>query len=714
MNNIYLIDEAIVRTVFFQNSFYIVKLLIVSYFLFYWLPSKIFPQFNYNTLIEKIVANFVFMVVYVELTLASFIFLKIFSIPTFIISLFVTKLLFIKFYEKKNPFQVLNDVRIKIMIFAFDILDEPQEHLKKFNDKLKLRIIEFQKKITFYNVARYALYIFVFVYILSTLMMRGLESVADPIPDTGQFIDWVTHLEKNILYADRQPLADFYGISVLIFFVHTFTNIDPIILFSIYPVLLLLALYLSIYYVLEDFTKSSCIALFGVMVHGIFLMSPLADYVLGSIISTSTPQVMHFWHFSFYIPTKDEIDMASPFNFVTYQRYITGMAYEHSSVFVLLNAYFLIKALATKLNKYIILYTLSLLAVFTFHGGGAIVLVVISILIAFNSIIFRQLNVKLLKKGLLGVVVATILGNLWMLSVIKYGIPQDFGSAAPFLDQFFNTKANKMSIVKSGVDMVSYIHLNTFHLFLFVLLLINFIVFLFKKDRFTNISFLLIIVGIFIVFFGPTAGFPNLAAFTRLAEYYFFAVTLLLGISFGYIYRLLPRALILTIMYGIFIIAILVVPTWLNKTKNLKLINLVEWNSIPEFIVKINNNNRKFTWTFISYVSEYPKLKDKAYHINTNKFLMQYSPIDKYLEIPTDKIFIAVEDYKHHYMGLSEWYYRWRQEIENNLKAWIAIYATNHNNIKVLYRSKTVTLYEIDNSDYMKYKRKKERDARRE
>jgi len=92
------------------------------------------------------------------------------------------------------------------------------------------------------------------------------------------------------------------------------------------------------------------------------------------------------------------------------------MAYEHSSIFVLLNAYFLIKTLQTHLNRYLVLYTLSLMLVFTFHGGGAIVLMAISIIVTIVAIVFKRVNIQILKKGVLAIFAASVVGNMWILS----------------------------------------------------------------------------------------------------------------------------------------------------------------------------------------------------------------------------------------------------------------------------------------------------------
>jgi len=705
----YFIDLGVANDVFYQNIYYLFKLLIVAIFFFYYLPTKLFPQHNQNFSVKKVVINFTYMTAYIELVVTTLIFFKIFSIILFIIVLIITKLLFLKFYYKKNVIEYLDNKRVDIMLFSLDLLDKPKLFRKRLSEKLKLKIIKFQNQITFYNVLKFFLVTSLFFYIMIVLMARGLESVADPVPDTAQFIEWVADLEHNILYSDTKEFgADMYGLSILLFFIHSFTNIDTTIIFSIYPILLLFALYFSIYYVLKDWSNSEYVAIFGVMLHGVYLMSPLAHYLLGTMVFTNHPEIVNFWKFSFYAPPQN-VDFIK-FGHKPYIRYISGMAYEHSSIFSFLNGYFLIKTLWTKQNKYLILYCLTLMLVFTFHGGGAIPLLFISIFIAINSIIFRKLDKNILKKGLLAILVATILGNLWMFSVIKYGIPRDFGAAAPFLDKLFNTKENIANVVGSGLNSIALIAVNNFHYLLFIMFIIAILISIFSKRKFLNLSFLSIIGGIFLVYFGPDAGFPIVTLYTRLAEYLFFAITLLFSFFFYYLFYIpllsvfkeKAKYLILSTFYIIFLFSILATPKWVNSPFFWQNINHIEFSSIPAFIFKIHKNYRHFSWTLVSYVQEYPKVKDKGYHINTQEFLLRYSPIDKYLDIPTEIVFIVVENFYHPYQGLNEWFYRWRYPIQNNLKSWITTYRINHNNIKIAFKSDTITIYKIDNREYIK------------
>ena len=304
--------------------------------------------------------------------------------------------------------------------------------------------------------------------------------------------------------------------------------------------------------------------------------------------------------------------------------------------------------------------------------------------------------------------------------MLKYGIPQDFGVAAPFLDKLFHTSAGRQVIAKMGTQVVTISSITSIHILLFTMLIFAFIYAFFTKQKFANTSFLLISLGVFILYFGPNAGMPILVNQSRLSEYMFFAITLLLAFYYfhffykpiTFIFKKYSSIFMLMTSYIIFISLILTVPRWMDTYKFWKNINEIEYTSIPEVILKINNDNRPFDWTIVSYVQEYAKVKNKGYHINTQNFVLRYNPNNKNIKILTPKIYIFVENFPAIYKGKREWFYRWREQIENDLKSWIAIYSANHSNIWVYYKTKTITVYEIDNSKYVNLIKKIEREKR--
>ncbi len=714
--DVYFVDIHVVYQIFARNIWYTSKLLIVAYALFYWLPIKIFPQKHTGVGVQKIVFNFIYMVAYVEVVVTFLIYIKIFSLLLFIFVLIATKLAFLKWYYKENIILYMHNLRMRIMLQLLNLLDHPKSIKDGFYNFLNLKVINFQQNFKLYKLLQQILFITVFTYVISVLILKGLYSYADAVPDTSQFIEWVGFLQKNSLFWTGKAFgADFYGQAVLIFFLKIFTNIDVIVLFNLYPILILLGLYFSIYYVVKDFTSSKYIAIFAVMLHGIIFMSPLSNFFLGRVVVTTSPQIVDFYGLKFYIPTlKDTIINGNFIGYIPYKRYISGLAYEHSSIFVLLNVYFLIKTFELKSNIYLILYALTLMLVFTLHGGGAIVLVVLSVLVTINALIFRKLNTSILKKGLVVIVFSSMVGNLWILSMIKYGIPPEFGAAAPFLDKMFHTKGLH-AVVKTGFEYVRISEITTISLIVLSLACLAFVFSFFTQRKFLNTSFVLIIVGIFFTYFIPNTGLPLLTKQSRLAEYMFFALTLLFSFYFFhfiyqplfFIFKKYAKYLILSISSLSFVFLILSAPKWINSKQVWKDINGIEYTSIPDIVLKINKKNRPFTWTIVSYVQEYAKVINKGYHVNSQQFILRYHPNDKYLSVPTQKIYIFIENYPNPFKGLHEWYYRWRSKIQDNLKSWVAIYSISHNNIKLYYETKTVTVYEIDNTDYMNYLKRK-------
>jgi len=221
-------------------------------------------------------------------------------------------------------------------------------------------------------------------------------------------------------------------------------------------------------------------------------------------------------------------------------------------------------------------------------------------------------------------------------------------------------------IVKLGFQAITIATINKIHLILFSMIIIAFIFSLFTKRRFINTSYMLIIVGIFISYFGPNAGMSLLANQSRLAEYLFFGITLLFAFYFFYfiykpiflLFKKYARLAILFITYTIFIFMVLLIPRWMDTKYFWKNLNSIEYTAIPNIILKINKDNRPFTWTVISYVQEYAKVRNKGYHINTQSFLLKYNPQDKELKTDASKIYIFVENFPNPYKGKDEWYYR--------------------------------------------------------
>jgi len=399
----------------------------------------------------------------------------------------------------------------------------------------------------------------------------------------------------------------------------------------------------------------------------------------------------------------------------SYVRYFSGMAYEFSSSMFLINLFYLIKSLDSGRARYLINYSLSLMLVFIFHGGGAIILIVPSILIALHALLSLKLNWYLLKRGLLAIGVAAIFGNGWILSMLKYGIPQDFGAAAPFLDRLLGTKQAMKEIAATGIEEVIISAITPVQVAFTLSAILFFTIARLSRKGFYFGSFLLIPIGVFAVYYSQNLGFPKLVHPSRGAEYLYLALTILavcyikpLYLLFKLLLKRKGQYLFLALVYLQLTLIALFIPKFYETEKFKMFINGVQYSEIPLYLYKIVEENRPFTWTVISYVQEYSKVLGKGYMINVNEFITQYDPRDRYLRIPTPKVYIFVEDIPHKYTGKEEWYYRWRGEIERSLKEWVAIYSSLHDNIRIFAKTKLLTIYEIDNREYMDYLHEKE------
>jgi len=696
-------------------------LMVVAYLFFVLLPRWLFPQRFAGAGLENTISNIIYMLVFIELSVPLLVFLKIFSIISFAALIIATKLLFLRFYYKRPILKTLGSIKDHWLMALFDFLDHPGAKLWELRKRVKRWLYFKIQTLDYFVLAKRILVTAVFFLLIYTVGYRCFIAMANPLSDTSQFFEWVANLKNNILWPDHKTGgSDFYGISVFIFVLHTLTNIDTIVLFNIYPLLLITFLFLGVYFVLKRFSLQPLVAIAVLLLYGGWLLSSPLNYPIATpITTTSDPEIIRILGLRFYdIPSSYFLEPKLYLEWVnmnSYVRYFSGMAYEFSSSMFLLNLFYLIKSLDSGRARYLLNYTFTLMLVFIFHGGGAIILIVPSILIALHAFVSFKVSWYLLKRGIVAILTAAIFGNGWILSMLKYGIPQDFGAAAPFLDRLFGTKQAMQEIATIGIEEVIISDITPVQVFLALSAIFFFIVARVSKKGFYFASFLLIPLGVFLVYYSQNLGLPKLVHPSRGVEYLYLGVTILFVCYIKPIYwlfKLLLRRkgqyLFLALVYLELLIIALFVPKFYETERFKRFINGVQYSEIPLYLYKIIEKNRPFTWTVVSYVQEYSKVLGKGYMINVNEFIINYDPRDPYLRIPTPKVYIFVEDIPHIYLGKGEWYYRWRDEIEGKLKEWIAIYSALHDNITVFAKTNLLTIYEIDNRAYMEYLHKEQ------
>ncbi len=702
------------------------KLVIMSSVFFHWIPRYIFPQYLIKDKLDSVLFNILFMLVFILTVIPFLLFLHIFSLPLFLLLLLMTKGGFLYYFQKRNYLDELIHSFRMLLVYVLDFIDKLSLHEKRKELKQPKDYISAIQR-AFLPQAIFNFFAFIiFGYIIYTINLRGFVSYADAVPDVAQFMEWVHQMHANKLFWDEKLTgSDFYGQATFIFFLQTISGIDTIVLFNIYPTLLVFFILFGIFYVMYKITGSKHSALFSVVVFGLIFITPFSDQILGKMLEVVDTQIKHWHGLSYYFFWEDVVPQVTSrplisIAHVPYDRYSAGLAYEFASSMFLLNNYFLAKTFMTRSKGDILLYGITLFLVFTFHGGGAIYLVASNSFIFLVAVFFGKFHWATIKKGLLVVGIVAIIGNMWIFSMLKYGIPQDFGAAAPFLDKWFHTKQSIREVVSRG-SSIDIIVMNPVNVFFILSMLILPIVSFFHKKRFLYVSFSFVVISVMLIFFMSNLGLPRLARQTRAAEYLLIVYSIGLGLYFQ-MFIVQPLHAFYSkkreyIAIGASVFATLIIaiqtPRWIDTQHFLKLSNSIGYNDIAFAIYKISQKNQPYSWSAVAYLQSYPKLLDRAYHINTTDFIRKYDPLSSVLPIMSKKVYIFVENSANSYKGTGEWFYRWRSQVENQLKQWINLYSSTHKNIRVFYQTPIVTVYEIDNEKYVKEENERLRKLKR-
>ncbi len=692
----------------------LVKLFIMSYIFFILLPRFIFPQIGIKTKIDRILFNIIYMTATIETFIPLLVFLKIYSYITLFLSFLFLKVLFIILFEKKNPYLTLRNNFSIFLIKTLNYLDRIYNNF--FTGKYKkIRTLNLKIIANFNTICILLIVLFV-IYAIIDINYINFCSLNNKTSDVSQFIEWVGNLHKNILYADRKTGgADFFGLPILVFFLQVITHIDSVILFSLYPTLIFLFMSFGLFYVIYKLTDSVYSGFITFIFFVVIILSPLSLYLTGKTFTTNNPEILNLGSFKIYLPfikyfaKKKMLSSLNNIDYILFIRMNSGLAYEISASFFVLNIYFLIMSLWKKENIYILLFALTLYLVFVFHGGVAFILVIVNSLIFLNGLIFREITFSILKKGAIAIILPAIFGNFWMFSWLKYGIPQDFGNAAPILDKFFKTKTYTEKVVETGKEFVDLIvfYTNQLIYYLIFCLLYFFSLFFYKEKRFFASSLSLVFIGVLIIYFSQNLGLPKVVSASRCVDFLLISFALSFGIFFGlfdkFLKKILKKAYKYVMLSSISVVSltcVFLLPTYNSTDYFYEFTSSIQYNSVALALYKIKNSREPYTYTIVGFVQSYPKVFDKGFHINAQNFIKRYNPYAPELQIDTKYIYIIVETVPLKYSGRGEWYYRWRKDIELSLMTWIKIYSKFHNNIRLYYSNDYVEIYEIDNREY--------------
>jgi hypothetical protein len=305
--------------------------------------------------------------------------------------------------------------------------------------------------------------------------------------------------------------------------------------------------------------------------------------------------------------------------------------------------------------------------------------------------------------------VALIIGNAWIVQFLVYGIPQDIGAAAPILDRLFSTSRGASDAVVEVSRYVQIVEPTILLGLLFMASIMILTIALLRRDREERASLAVIplmSIGILLLYYAPNLGLPRFVDQSRLQPFVALSYSLttaeIYGVFMerGLLRRFFAERFQMISLITVFIIALSAVfltPRWIDDENYWRQARRMELVESPYFIYKIEDAFQPFTYTVVSYVENFPQVYSLGYHINTHDLIASFSPLDRVLKIPTDYIFIFVENSPVTYQGIGQFWYRWRGDIMLKLKDWVAIYGENHRNIRLWEETENLQVYLIDN-----------------
>lgn len=691
-----------------------VRLVLAAALFFVWIPGKILPQEYLADRLDRYMFNCLHMAALATLIFPLFIALRCFGLPFLVLFCVAVKLLFLKFWYRRELIAYLREdiynAAILGILRALDDLGGFSRHLHQ-GTRNRLSLLRgalgwrLGAPAGLGGVLAYALY----------LRLAGTFATLVPaVSDMYQYYYWNQILKLNRLY-DRVAGAPYpWGSPVLVYSVNFFSALNTVLLYSTFPLLVLSFSLFSVYYLcvrLFPGEKGSAAPLVAILLFAVVIPSPLALEFFGTVYKTISPQVSHLGPFSFYSGAPVGLDQdLSGYPQLFFMRHSNLLPYELAAAFVPLFLYLLHKALVTRSTLYILLLGESLAVICALHPGVLIALFPSALLIAGWTLFACGMDRKTLARGCASLCGGLLLGNVWLVQMAVYGIPGDVGAAAPILDRLFGTR--RMALEKAAAPVyaeVQIVSVSALLLLLAVLSLALLALSLRHRDRQKRALSALVplfALGILLMYLGPNLGLPRLVDQSRLQT----TLALCYGLVAAQCYLLLLEKGILRrlpgrwgpaaarlVAGGAAVSAILLTPRWIDDAEYRRSSRRMELPETPYFVYKIDDTFQPFSYTVVSYLEGFSQVFSRGYHMNVQDLLTGFSPSDRTLKIPTELVFLFVENAPVTFQGGGEYWYRWREDLTSKLKEWIALYAGGHGNLMLWKQTDRLQVYVIDN-----------------
>jgi hypothetical protein len=734
--DIMLDNSSSIESLVFTYQLYVLFKFILGIVLYYILiPLWIFPKEIYRELQdwkERFVFNIIVMTGFSTLIFPFLVILKLFGFISLVIFFITVKLLFVKFYYKQHIGKYVVHLYNRIIYSLIRFFEKTNVYflLCKRNIKRKL-LPAVKEKISLANILRFLLLVTVFLFSSLPFIYRGLVSWVEASPDISQFYYWFNLLKKNVII-DRTAGAPYmWGGPMILHSINTLLNIDPIPLVNLAPIfyisIFFLGLYIFVSYICKKISHIPTFSpLLAILIFSTIMSYKFGVYLLSGSITTTDPMIFSLGPLKIYYKPFLPQFLTNFLNqqFTSFWRLTAYLEEEHAFAFFIYTLYIFIRTLETRRNIYLFLFSISLGILLSIHAAYGIIVIFTLIPILLYSFFVDEIDLRFLFKGIKWAFMGGFLGITWIVQLFIYGLPPIFGKALPFLDVLLNRNKPKVAVSFKPIDLyaVTISVPNLSILLLFGNSLLFSILGLLDRRKLKILGYIgAFTVGVLTIHFFSNFGFPPLSAKTRVNNLLALCYSIQLSIIYFLIFELSLYKFLkkvhyyfsFTIISLLLILLIYISPSesYLFSPNYKKTMTFIEQEDFPVIVYKIRREFQPFTYTIVSNVQQFAQVVGKGFHMNIFTFLLNYSPYDRYLRIPTDYVILFVENIPKNYMGLGEFWFRWRIDQNLALKTWIIEYAKHHKNIKLWFSNDRVEVYIIDNRSYTKLLKKEKAHA---
>ena len=692
------------------------RLLIAGWIFFVWIPRMVLPQEYLRNRLDRLMFNCLHMCALATLVFPIFIALRFFGLPFLLLFFVVTRLLFIKYWYRQPLKPFLSEKYYAAIVGILRVLDDQGAFWKR----LKNRLYGWIRRCGRFTAspARWWMQAGTAILVCYALFLRlavAFSTMAPAVPDMYQYFYWNQILMLNHLI-DRVCGAPYpWGSPILLRSVNAFAQMNTVVLYSCFPVLMLGFSFFALYYfcnrILEPEAGSSHVFMLALLLFAVVIPSPLSQDFFGSVFKPLSPVISRFWGLSVYtgaLGPKDEILTVYPKIFSL--RYTNVLPYEMADGFALLLIYFLYRALVTRSGVMLLLFGETLGIISALHPGVLIVLLPTCLLLTIRVVASHGLDGRTFLKGCAALSGGMLVGNLWLLQLFEYGLPTDVGAAAPILDKIFRTHRGAADAALAAARPALQIVAPTL---LQGLLALGAIVLLGLglrcRDRDQGVArsvIPLLTLGTLLLYFMPNLGLPRLVDQSRLQTTLALSYALtaaqfyLQFLELGVLSRILgarASGVSRLVVAGVVVACVMMTPRYLDDAAYRRLATSLELPETSYYIYEIEDIFQPFSYTVVSYPEGFPLLISNGYHMNPMDLLTTVSPLKRQIDIPSELVFILVENAPVSNPGAGEYWYRWRPDLMLKLKEWIIMYGAYHKNLRLWKQSKNLQVYMIDN-----------------